>query len=93
MSIYGEPTNRDQIVNTDETENPYARLTEQLSTQVDFKDAVIFLDGEITEGTLVDLMIRVRSICSDPNVKTINMIINSVGGEVYDMLGIHDYIE
>jgi len=93
MSIYGEPTNRDQIVNTDEIENPYARLTEQLSTQVDFKDAVIFLDGEITDGTLVDLMIRVRSICSDPNIKTINLIINSVGGDVYDMFGIIDYIE
>ena len=93
MSIYGEPTNRDQIVNADEVENPYTKLTEQLSTQVDFKDAIIFLDSEITEGTLVDLMIRIRSICSDPNVKTINLIINSIGGDVYDMFGIIDYIE
>ena len=42
-------------------------------------------------------MIKVRSIISNRDEKTkddpINVIINSDGGDVYDMLGLVDYIE
>jgi len=46
---------------------------------------------------MVDFMIKVRSIISNRDEKIkddpINVIINSDGGDVYDMLGLVDYIE
>jgi phenylalanyl-tRNA synthetase beta chain len=51
---------------------------------------------DVTGTTLVDLMIKIRAILNnreEGNTDPINLIINSNGGDVYDMLGIIDYIE
>jgi len=96
MSIYEEKSNKRQIVE-DSLESPYETVSQQLATQLDLRDSVIFLNDDITENTLVDLMIRVRAILSnrteDMRNEPINLIINSNGGDVYEMLGIIDYIE
>jgi ATP-dependent Clp protease protease subunit len=80
-----------------ETENVYETITHQIQTQVDLRDSVVFLTDEIAEGTLVDLMIRIRAILNnrteEDKDKPINLVINSSGGDVYEMLGIIDYIE
>lgn len=96
MSIYEEKSNKRQIIE-ESLESPYETVSQQLSTQLDLRDSVVYLNDDITENTLVDLMIRVRAILNsrtnDNRNEPINLIINSNGGDVYEMLGIIDYIE
>lgn len=96
MSIYEEKSNKRQIIE-ESLESPYETVSQQLATQLDLQDSVVYLNDDITENTLVDLMIRVRAILNNRNddnrKEAINLIINSNGGDVYEMLGIIDYIE
>ena len=96
MSLYEErPGVKPQEELVDDS--PYTLVTEQLSTLIDFNDSVIYLNDDITEMSLVDFMIKVRAILSNRNEENkddpINLIINSPGGDIYDMLGIIDYID
>ena len=97
MSIYEENNTKKSIIKDDkETTSLYTEVTEQLTTLIDFKDSVIYLNDDVTGTTLVDLMIKIRAILNnreEGNTDPINLIINSNGGDVYDMLGIIDYIE
>ena len=96
MSIYEEKSSKRKQID-EELESPYDTVSQQLATQLDLRDSVIYLNDDIGENTLVDLMIRVRAILnnrtSDTRNEPINLIINSNGGDVYEMLGIIDYIE
>ena len=70
-------------------------------TQIDYgfdvKTSTILLFGDIADGTLYDLILRIRAIMhmrpeenkNDP----INLVINSDGGDVYEALGMIDYIQ
>jgi ATP-dependent Clp protease protease subunit len=99
MSLYEEKpkatTKKDD--KEDDIDSPYSKLSDILSNLVDYDDSVIYLNGDITSESMVDFMIKVRSIISNRDEKTkddpINVIINSDGGDVYDMLGLVDYIE
>jgi ATP-dependent Clp protease protease subunit len=97
MSIYEENNIKKPDIKDDkEATTPYTEVTEQLTTLIDFKDSVIYLNDDVTGTTLVDLMIKIRAILNnreEGNTDPINLIINSNGGDVYDMLGIIDYIE
>lgn len=102
MSIYDDKPKRVSMDQQDkyievETENVYETITHQIQTQVDITDSVVYLTDEITEGTLVHLMIRIRAILNNRTEEEkdnpINLVINSSGGDVYEMLGIIDYIE
>tara|TARA_R100001594_G_C3951188_1_gene243087 strand:+ start:102 stop:722 length:621 start_codon:yes stop_codon:yes gene_type:complete len=99
MSIYEE---RPKAVDSEKLIEPetkigdlYESLHNQLATLVDYKDSVIFLNDEITDNTLTDLIIRVRSLLQHREDKKadINLMINSPGGDVHEMFGIIDYIE
>ena len=59
------------------------------------KDSVIFLTDEIESHTLTDFIIRMRSLLQHRKNKTapVNLMINSPGGDIYEMFGIIDYIE
>ena len=99
MSLYEEKpkatTKKDD--KEDDVDSPYSKLSDVLSNLVDYDDSVIYLNGDITSESMVDFMIKVRSIISNRDEKIkddpINVIINSDGGDVYDMLGLVDYIE
>jgi ATP-dependent Clp protease protease subunit len=97
MSLYDDRPVRPEPENTTLTVPSYTDVSEQLATQMDFSDSVIYLSDDISETTLVDLMIRIRGILSqrspDQIDDPINIIINSSGGDIYEMLGIIDYIE
>jgi len=97
MSLYEEQPKAKLTDVEDIEESPYTKVSEQLGTLIDFDDSVIYLNDDITEMSMVDFMIKVRSIISNRNEQTkddpINVIINSPGGDIYDMLGIIDYIE
>jgi ATP-dependent Clp protease protease subunit len=96
MSIYDEKAPQ-PIEQEDEKDNGslYEALHNQLATLVDYNDSIIFLNDEITDNTLTDLIIRMRSLLQNRKDKQapVNLMINSPGGDVHEMLGIIDYIE
>ena len=71
--------------------------TTQMDYGIDIQSSSVLLFGEIMDGTLYDLITRIRAILhmrdetrkNDP----INLVINSTGGSVYEALGIIDYIQ
>ena len=75
--------------------NLYESLHNQLGTLVDYNDSIIFINDDITEHTLTDLIIRVRNLLLNRKDKAspINLMINSPGGDVHEMFAIIDYIE
>jgi len=92
MSIYNE-----KVVATTPEEikkDRYDELHNQLGTQVDFDDSIIYLNEEITEHTLFELIIRTRNLLKVRKDKQvpINLMINSPGGDIFEMFGIIDYI-
>lgn len=69
----------------------------QIDYGIDVSTSSILLFGDIMDGTLFDIMSKVRGLLhmrsdSDSN-KPINLIINSDGGSVYEALGIIDFME
>mgnify|MGYP003650428831 CR=1 FL=1 len=96
MSIYEErKVKKDSPEPEINTGDLYEALHNQLATLVDYQDSVIFLNDEIDDTTLTDLIIRVRSLLQHRKNKSaeINLLINSPGGNVHEMFGIIDYIE
>jgi len=75
--------------------NLYESLHNQLGTLVDYNDSIIFINDDITDHTLTDLIIRVRNLLQNRKDKAspINLMINSPGGDVHEMFAIIDYIE
>ena len=60
-------------------------------------DSVIYLHGDIMLGNLFDLISKVRIVLAnrpeENSEDPINLMINSNGGDVYEALGMIDYIE
>ena len=85
-----EPTNQPKPV-----VDLYESLHNQLGTLVDYNDSIIFINDDITDHTLTDLIIRIRNLLQNRTDKTspINLMINSPGGDVHEMFAIIDYIE
>ncbi len=75
--------------------NLYESLHNQLGTLLDYEDSVIFINDEINDCTLTDFIIRMRSLLQHRKDKTapVNLMINSPGGDIYEMFGIIDYLE
>ena len=97
MSIYEEKPEQAQQPKPKQ-EKPvgdYESLHNQIGTQLDYEDSVIFLTDEIESHTLTDFIIRMRSLLQHRKDKTapVNLMINSPGGDIYEMFGIIDYIE
>ena len=95
MSIYDE-ANEKQPLQVEQSEGKlYEALHNQLGTLLDYEDSIIFINDEITDHTLTDLVIRMRSLLQHRKDKTapVNLMINSPGGDIYEMFGIIDYIE
>ena len=95
MSIYEENEAKEPL-RVEQSGNKLSEsLHNQLGTLLDYEDSIIFINDEINDHTLTDLVIRMRSLLQhrvDKNAP-VNLVINSPGGDIYDMLGIIDYIE
>lgn len=99
----GEEVVEEKTVNnkSKEIENDIPVRWKEATTQMDYGIDVdassVLLFGEIMDGSLYDIITRIRAILhmrkeehkNDP----INLIINSDGGSVYEALGIIDYIQ
>jgi len=93
MSIYEDKVAPIKPV---EDNQPNAKdIFNEITYQFDITDSVVYLVGEIDGFTLLDMMTRIRTILknrADEDAQPINMIINSEGGCVYEMLAIVDYM-
>tara|TARA_R110002167_G_scaffold357676_1_gene573332 strand:- start:31 stop:663 length:633 start_codon:yes stop_codon:yes gene_type:complete len=102
MNIYDDRPNqqKDKPLPIMQSDSPYIELNEILANQIEINDSVIYLNDEIEEHTLFDLMIRIRQILKFRNTveykgskdDPINLMINSPGGDVHEMMGILDYL-
>ena len=95
MSIYEEQQPKQPLVIEEPQGKLYEALHNQLGTLLDYEDSVIFINDEINDNTLTDFIIRMRSLLQHRKDKSapVNLMINSPGGDVYEMFGIIDYIE
>jgi len=95
MSIYEEQEPKEPLVVEEPQGKLYEALHNQLGTLLDYEDSVIFINDEINDNTLTDFIIRMRSLLQHRKDKSapVNLMINSPGGDVYEMFGIIDYIE
>lgn len=95
-----EPENVKNKAVKEETQELPLKWKEAL-TQIDYGFDVatssVLMFGDIAEGTLYDLVLRIRAIMhmrdDDKKNDPINIIINSDGGDVYEALGMIDFIQ
>jgi ATP-dependent Clp protease protease subunit len=75
----------------------WKEATTQMDYGIDVGASSVLLFGEIMDGSLYDIITRIRAIMhmrKDENKNDpINLIINSDGGSVYEALGIIDYMQ
>ena len=89
-----ESTSEEEVYYEDDLEKKH--LYKEIEFAVDVEDSVVYIVGEIEDFGLYDFMVRCRAIIKnreDGDDSPINVIIDSVGGDVYEMFGIIDYIE
>ena len=94
--IYGESGPPKVMKETDaDMGHLYESLNYQLGTLLDYDDSIIYLNEEITDSSVTDFIIRMRSLLQHRKDKQapVNILIDSPGGDVYATLGIIDYIE
>ncbi len=98
MSLYDDRTDKNKSQQIEKTDaSQYTIVAEQLATLMDFDDSVIYMSNEIDDTTLVDLMIRIRALLKSREFEKmddpINIIINSPGGNFFEMIAIIDYLD
>ena len=99
----GEDVAEEKLANNKSKENEndipvrWKEATTQMDYGIDVEASSVLLFGEIMDGSLYDIITRIRAILhmrKDENKNDpINLIINSDGGSVYEALGIIDYMQ
>ncbi len=96
MNIYDEDVPKKKKVDKsekDEKDTIYNEIDYGLS----IKDSIIYLHGDIMLGNLFDFVSKTRLILANRPKENendpINLMINSNGGDVYEALGMIDYME
>lgn len=98
-SLYGDER-KSQYKKDKELRDDYNE-DDSIYNEIDYglsiKDSVVYLHGDIMIGNLFDFIAKIRLILANrPEEKAndpITLLINSNGGDVYEALGIIDYIE
>lgn len=82
---------------SDELPLKWKEALTQIDYGFDFETSSVLMFGDIAEGTLYDLVLRVRALLhmrgDERKTEPINIIINSDGGDVYEALGMIDFIQ
>ena len=84
----------EDVYYADDMEKKY--IYKEIEFAVDIEDSIVYIVGEIEDFGLYDFMVRCRAILrnrADGDTSPINVVIDSPGGDVYEMFGIIDYIE
>jgi len=83
--------------NDKDKENEESTIFNEIDYGVNIEESIIYLHGDIQLGNLFDFISKVRIILAnrpeDKKDAPINLLLNSNGGDVYEALGIIDYIE
>lgn len=82
---------------TDDLPVKWKEALAQMDYGIDVESSTIYLFGDIADGTLYDFTLKIKAIMhmrsdekkSDP----INVVINSDGGDVYEALGMIDFMQ
>jgi len=105
QNIYGKYADQEPEVNegVDTVNEEYyeedlekKHLYKEIEFAVDVEDSIVYIVGEIEDFGLYDFMVRCRAILrnrGEGDTSPINVVIDSPGGDVYEMFGIIDYIE
>jgi ATP-dependent Clp protease protease subunit len=92
-----EEKNSKKSVNQDDLSVKWKEALAQIDYGIDVASSTLYMFGDIADGTLYDFMLRIRAILHmrpEENSKDpINIIINSDGGDVYEALGMIDFIQ
>ena len=95
--IYGEESTKAKKPITELDDKKEDTTFNEIDYGLNIDESIIYLHGDIMLGSLFDFVAKVRIIlknrpeenANDP----INLLINSNGGDVYEALGIIDYME
>lgn len=101
-NMYDEEPNEPKSVkskeqSSDELPLKWKEALTQIDYGFDYETSSVLMFGDIAEGTLYDLVLRVRALLhmrgEERKSEPINIIINSDGGDVYEALGMIDFIQ
>lgn len=91
-----EPSTRSKRVENAE-EKSIKDLYNEIDYGVSIKDSVVYLHGDIMLGNLFDFISKVRLILrhrpEEAKDEPITLLLNTNGGDVYEALGIIDYMQ
>jgi ATP-dependent Clp protease protease subunit len=96
-----ESANKMQAKNTEGKEQDLPLKWKEAFSQIDYgidvDTSTVYMFGDIADGTLYDFVLRVRAIMhmrgDDKKDEPVNIVINSDGGDVYEALGMIDFIQ
>ena len=92
--IKTEKTKKDQ---TEDLPVRWKEALAQMDYGLDVESSTIYLFGDIADGTLYDFTLKIKAIIhmrgEEKKNEPINVVINSDGGDVYEALGMIDYIQ
>ena len=96
-SLYDEESSsRKKRVDIDEDKSN-KDLFNEIDYGVNIKDSIVYLHGDVMLGNLFDFISKVRLILKHRPIENaedaITLMLNTNGGDVYEALGIIDYIE
>ena len=83
----------EDVYYADDMEKKY--IYKEIEFAVDIEDSIVYIVGEIEDFALYDFMLRCRAILrnrEEGDETPINVVIDSEGGCVYEMLAIVDYM-
>lgn len=85
------------IGNKTDSRDPDLSIYKEIDYGFNVKDSIIYIHGDIVLGLLFDFISKVRTILDNRDAARkddpITVLINSDGGDVYEALGIIDYIK
>lgn len=83
--------------NTEDLPLKWKEALTQMDYGIDVDSSTIYLYGDILDGTLYDFVLKIRGIMymrpEEKKEDPINIVINSDGGDVYEALGMIDFMQ
>jgi ATP-dependent Clp protease protease subunit len=86
--------NYDELINNGTDIDTYRNYYREFDYGIDTVDNVIIIQDEIQPGLIFDIISKIRLIKKiNGSVHTINILLNSPGGDVIETLGLIDYMK
>jgi ATP-dependent Clp protease protease subunit len=99
-NLYGDEEKeieRNKTGNNDDLPLKWKEALAQMDYGLDVDSSTIYLYGDILDGTLYDFVLKVKALMhmrdDAKKEEPINIVINSDGGDVYEALGMIDFMQ